>query len=58
MMLTIITVRYVTVVYIIRKNVLIYVVMNSVLPESQCGFRAGRGTSDMKVSRTKPYQGF
>ena len=42
-----ITVRYVTVVCIITKNVLIYVVINNVLSESQCGFLAGRGTTDI-----------
>ena len=47
MMLTNITVRYVTVVCIITKNVLIYVVIDNVLPESQCGFWAGRDTTDM-----------
>ena len=36
-----------TVVCIITKNVLIYVVINNVLTESQCGFLAGRGTTDI-----------
>ena len=56
MMLTNITVRYVTVVCIISKNVLIYEVMNNVLQKSQCGFRAGRGTTDIIFAMQKIQQ--